>query len=79
MICDLNKMGFVYEMTFEEARVKAREAWLACDYDPTTLQANFEGGDKGDVDQFTDSAWCDSAYGRDEEGEDDKSRGGDGH
>lgn len=66
-ICDLNKKGFVYETAIEEARVKAREIWLAYDYDLAMPQLNSEGGDENGVDHLVDRAWYDSAYGRGEE------------
>lgn len=68
VIRELGQAGFVFETTMEEARVKAREARLACDYDSTTPQPDTETDDEGGVDQLEDSAWCDSAYNRNEEG-----------
>lgn len=56
VIHDLKKAGCDFKTAIEEARVKARDAWLACDFDPDTPQPDSEEGDGGDMDQLAESA-----------------------
>lgn len=66
-------MGFVYETALEEARIKARDARLACDYDSDTPQPDVEGDSKEYLPDLEDNTWCDSTFFRD----DDEAGGGD--
>jgi len=79
VVCDLSWTSFVFETTMEEARVEARESRLACSYDPAIPLPNAKDDDEGGIDQLEDSAWCDSAYNWDRDGEDYGDQGGDGH
>lgn len=79
MIHDLNKVGSIFQAALEDARVKAREAWLSCNYDSATPQADSEEDEKEGVDRLGGSAWCDSAYGQGEDGEDIGGQDGDVH
>lgn len=65
-------------MTLEDDRVKAHEAWLACDYDPAMPQPGQEDEEQG-IDRFEDDSWYDFAYPHGEDGENAGGRDGDGH
>lgn len=69
VVREMGQTGFVFETTLDEAEAKTRESLLACGYDPNIPQPDGEDSDKEYVDQLEGSAWCDSAYSQDEDGE----------
>lgn len=78
VLSDLYMVGSIYETALEDSRVKARKAWLACDYDPATTLSGSEEDEEGGIDRLVDGAWYESAYPQGEDAEDSGGRG-DGH
>lgn len=66
-------------VAFEDTRVKARKARLACGYDPTMPRPGEENENKEDtMDRLEEDGWYDSIYPQGEDDEDAGSRDGDG-
>lgn len=61
MYRDLKRAGTVSEAFFEDARVKARGARVACGYDPAILEAGDDEEDAG-MDHIEEDAWYEDAY-----------------